>query len=399
MSVPSQPFAGGSAVFPSQPAAPASRQKRHGERFQQPTTDLAPPATSAWLVVLTCKARTGSPSTGSRAPDRRTVNDARRQRPSVPAQAPLPEALPTLAQAEPTSLQRRGEGEPAPADGANLPRDAAGCRAPAAGTPGDPTGNNRPGRAAGEGAAASADPCGGSAGTSEPPRQSTAARGWEAAGRAGRRTSGRLHGAPPAPRRRGHCANRRPSVCPGSPEDRSGRPTEPGTGRSLGYSPLNECGPGEGASPPGRHPLLLLPPVLLLGTGEKDGFAPAGRSSGGGGRTGRGPPPALSRSCWSGLGVGGRWARCRRAGHTCRPLSRRPRGWTAEATGWECAGFPPPPAAPRALQRRWRGSVQPPPPRRVWAARSSELPGLRTPFPPGSAGVAGKGHAAAGPRV
>lgn len=164
--------------------------------------------------------------------------------------------------------------------------------------------------------------------------------------------------APPPLRRRGHGANRHFSVPPGAQE---ARPTAAGARRNAvpaalpAISHSTSAAPGDGLAHQRGSPLVLLPD-LLLGAGEKGGFAAALAREGsrGGGRRPRSAAAA-------GAAPGGRRARCRRAGHTCRPLCRRLRGWTAGGTGWEGAGSAPP-AAPGPGGGAGRGQCSPPAP-------------------------------------
>lgn len=195
-----------------------------------------------------------------------------------------------------------GEKRARPADGANLPQDAAGCGAPANGVPG-----TRPGITDLVGPrGASADP------TAVLPGASSLPGGARLPG-AGRLRAepavglpGACTGSPasPAPKARCRAVSICPAECPGSPASCSGLPPEPSSVRCPVYSTLNECGSGERASPPVRHPLVLSPD-LFLGAGVRNGCVPAGRGPGGGGRLRLGPMPTLRCSCWSGLREGG----------------------------------------------------------------------------------------------
>lgn len=230
------------------------------------------------------------------------------------------------------------------------------------------TGNNRPGRAVGQGAGESAGPGG----------------EWrrEAAGRASCRNSGRLHGlrrlagagvavqtgVPPSRRVPGQPG--RPQRVPDGAWYRQTAP--PAIPRSTSASP------GQGIARQRGSPLLFPPSSSLDGRrGTASSPLWLGRAAGAGAYA-RAPLQLLERP------RGERRARCRRAGHTCRPLSRRLRAWTAEGTGWEGAGLPP------SSTRRWRRSVQPPlpaaPPQPGAAVPRPERPGVCMPFPPGPAG-------------
>lgn len=279
-----------------------------------------------------------------------------------------------LFTAEPTSLQRRGESEPAPADGANLPRDAAGCCALAAGAPGTRPGiTDLVGLRVKERRERRADPA----------EQGRSAPGGYGQGR--RSELRPLAQALPPLRRLGHGANRHFSVPLGA---REARPTAAGARRNAvpaappAISRSTSAAPGEGLARQRRSSLVLLPD-LLLGAEEKSGFTAALAKEGGRGG-GRRPRSAAA----AGAAPGGRRARCRRAGHTCRPFCRRLRGWTAGGTGWEGPGSVPPPSSAGALQRRCRGSVQPSRPAGAGQPGAvvprPEVLGLHTPFPPGA---------------